>query len=199
MMYMTPELLARFRSVDDDISEAAAEEWERRGMEYRGHLEQLGSRPDLPRGLRKLLKRDILHDAKVLTMAVDKGNCFSLFLELAGPVNPQDRHLELRYRLAGGPGSGLEFIEHPILKGDGKPFGWWMYDEFDVTAGKVEAYTHSILFTGGWEVQLRFFSLACRPLDFLWLPANGEGVIDPKEVARLLKLQRAFGAGSRSA
>ena len=41
MKYMTPELLVSVRSEDDSVAEAAAEEWERRGEEYRARLEAL--------------------------------------------------------------------------------------------------------------------------------------------------------------
>jgi hypothetical protein len=190
MNYMTPELLARVRSQDDDVAEAAAEEWERRGEEYRKRLQEIRSRHGLPRGLRKLLNRDVLHDAKVLTLAVDEeGKRFSVFVELARPAGSESKRLELEYRLVGGP-RGLDLKQHAALKGDGREFGWWLYDEIGVTEGKVELYTHSILFTGGWEVQLTFFSLACRPLDFFLLPGNGEGKVDPKEVARLEEMKR---------
>src|SRR5262249_52577261 len=149
---------------------AAADEWDRQGEKYREYLEELRSTTELPRGLRRLLKRDRLHDAKVLTLAVDRGNCFSAFLELPHGGKHEKRHLELRYRLAGSPGQGREFIEHPSLRGDGKPFGWWLYDEVGVTEGPIQAFTHSILLSGGWEIQLTFSSLAWRPLNFLLLP-----------------------------
>jgi len=195
MKYMTPELLARFRSDNDDIAEAAAEEWERRGEEYRKHLEEIRCRTDLPRGLRRLIKRDVLHDAKVLTLAVDDGGKrFSFFLELARQTGKEDNRVELEYRLVGGLGQGFRLLRHEILKGDGKDFGWWLYDEIDVTKGQIEAYTHSILLTGGWEVQLTFYSLALRRLNFLLLPTNSEGVVDPKEVERLREMDRRAAA-----
>jgi hypothetical protein len=197
MKYMTPELLARVRSDDDAVAEAAAEEWERRGEEYRTRLTEIGSRTRLPGCVRsKLLKRDYLHDAKVLTMAADTGNRFSIFLELAGVLDPAHKHIELQYRLVGGPGKGREFLEHPALAGDGRPLGWWLYDELDVTDGQVEAFTHSILFTGGWEMQLTFFAFQWKRLDFLFPPTNSEGVADPMEAESLRRMRRALGACS---
>jgi hypothetical protein len=196
MKYMTPELLARVRSADDDLAEAAADEWERQGQEYRARLEEIQSRPDLPRGLRKLLKRDRLHDAKVLALATDQGKHFSMVLEVPWQTDPAKKYVELQSRLVGGLSKGFDLVAHEILKGDGKPFGWWLYDEIDVTDGKVEAYTHSILLTGGWELRLTFFALAWRRLEFLWLPTNHEGLVDPQEVERLRKVSRTLGACS---
>ena len=48
MKYMTPELLARFRSENDDIADAAAEEWDRQCEAYREHLKTI--RASLSRG-----------------------------------------------------------------------------------------------------------------------------------------------------
>jgi len=195
MKYMTPELLARFRSDDDAIAEAAAEEWERRGEEYRARLDGIRSRSGLPQGVRKLLKRDSLHDAKVLTMAADKNN-LSIFLELTGTIDPADKRLELQYRLAGGPSKGLELQEHPELAGDGRPLGWWLYDEIDITDGKVEAFTHSVLLTGGWEMRLTFFTLSWRRINFFYPPTNSEGLVDPKEAENLRRMARVIKVGS---
>jgi hypothetical protein len=191
MKYMTPDLLARIRSNEDSVAEAAADEWDRQGEKYREYLEELRSTTELPRGVRRLVKRDRLHDAKVLAFAVDRGNCLSIILELAHGVDKEKRHLELRYRLAGSPGQGREFIEHPSLRGDGKPFGWWLYDEVGVTEGPIKAFTHSVLLTGGWEVRLTFSSLVWRTLDLLLLPTSIEDVVDPREVERLARERRA--------
>src|SRR4051812_37238794 len=98
MRYFTPDLLSRSRAVDDAIAEPAAEEWDRRGEEYRKHLNEI--QPHLPRGVRRLL-RHALHDAEVLTLAADNAPEFSIFLELESPLDQRDRHLELRYQLAG--------------------------------------------------------------------------------------------------
>jgi hypothetical protein len=80
----------------------------------------------------------------------------------------------------GGTAKGYEIQRHEALSGDGKPFGWWLYDELDVVKGDVPAMTHSILFTGGYELRLTFFAVSCRPLDFLSFPVEANGEIDPK-------------------
>src|SRR5437879_2572176 len=99
---MTPDLILRTRSQDEAVAEPAAAEWDRQGEEYRKRLESI--RPGLPAGARKLLRRYPLHDAKVLTIAADKGSHLSIFLETEAPLDQRDKHVELRYRLAGGLG-----------------------------------------------------------------------------------------------
>src|SRR5437667_5445299 len=182
MNYMTPDLIARTRSDDDDIAEGAAAEWRHRCEAYRVRVKEI--KPHLPLGLRRLLRGYSLHDAKVLTMAAGKSPHFSIFFELDNPSGPEDQHLELRYRLAGGVGKGLEFVQHEALVGDGNPFGWCMYDEIDLQEGPVEAFTHSLLFTGGCELRLTFFVLLCRPLHFLVPPSNSGGGVDVIEAFR---------------
>jgi hypothetical protein len=49
MKYFKPELLARYRSLDDGVAEAAAEEWEQAVVAYRRRL-----RCHPPSGLRLL-------------------------------------------------------------------------------------------------------------------------------------------------
>ena len=182
---MTPELIARFRSEDDDIAEAAAAEWERRGEKYRTRLQAI--RGELPKSVRRLLGRHALHDARVLAIAADANPHFSIFLELENPADPRDRRLELRYRLAGGMRKGLRLVKHSALAGDGKPLAWWLYDEFDVSEGPVPAFTHSILLTGGYEFQLTFFALSCRRLNLLFPAVNAEGEVDIREVENLVR------------
>ena len=183
MKYMTPELLARCQSTDDAVAEAATEQWDRACDEYNKYLD--ANARELPKGARKLLRKFCLHDAKVLTMAVSGSGSFSIFLELENPAGPKDRYLELRYKLAGGPRDGLRVKTHQPL---GKPLHWWLYDEFDIyKRDGVVAYVHSILFNGGIELALTFFTLAFRRLDFLLPPVNEEGMIDPKELERRVR------------
>jgi hypothetical protein len=177
MKYMTPELIARFRSEDDAVAEPAAIEWERQCEAYRKHLQEI--RAGLSRGAKLLSRRYYLHNAKALAMAADKVPYFSIFLELDTPAeSASETRLELRYRLVGGLHKGYEMVKHEALAGDGKPLAWWLYDEIDLSRGEVPAMTHSILFTGGYEIRLTFFAVSCRRLDFLSLPTNDDGVVD---------------------
>jgi hypothetical protein len=182
MKYMTPDLIARFRSKDDAIAEAGALEWQRACAEYEQHLKDI--RAGLPKGVRGFLRRYCLHDARVLALAADEVPYFSIFLRLDKPPTPADRHLELRYRLLGGMKKGIRLTRHSGPAAQGKPLGWWLYDEIDVRKGKVPATTHSILFTGGYELQLTFSTLTCRRLSFV-LPA-GAAFEDAEVLAPLL-------------
>jgi hypothetical protein len=179
MKYMTPELLARFRSLDDETAEAASVEWERQCEAYENHLKEI--RPYLSRGVRRFLQGSSFHDAKVLAMTADDAAHFSLFLEPNEPGEKKNR-IELRYRLAIGSAKGYEIFRHPVLSGDGNPFGWWLYDEFDIVKGDVSAMTHSILFTGGCELRLTFFALSCRRLNFVSIPVEKNGAVDLEDV-----------------
>jgi hypothetical protein len=86
---LTPDLLARFRSLNDDIAEAASAEWERQCQAYNQHLKEI--RPHLSRGARRLLRSFPFHDAKVLALAADDAPHFSLFLELNEPAEKKKR------------------------------------------------------------------------------------------------------------
>jgi hypothetical protein len=169
MKYMTPALIARFRSPDETTADEAAAEWERSCEGYREHLKRI--LPNLPRGARRLWQRYLLSDAKVLSMAADEVPSLSMFLELNKPADPLDRFLELRYRLAGGVKRGIRLDQHPALRGDGRPLGWWLYDEFDLDESS-QVGTHSILLTGSYEVQIDFFTMSCRRVQFVLPPAG---------------------------
>jgi hypothetical protein len=181
MKYMTPELIARFRSADDAVAEPAGEEWERRGEEYRRYLSRIEQH--LPEAVRRLLDDYSLHDAKVLTMAGDERSYFSLFLEPETSRNPQDKYLELRYKIT-EPVRGLV---HGELAGDGKPLAWWLYDEVELVDRNAPVCTHSVLLSGGCELQISFSSIECLQLSFFANPESaGEG--SEKIVQRFLRL-----------
>jgi hypothetical protein len=98
MRYFTPELLARSRSPDDDVSEAAADEWEQAVAKYNAELDSI--RPDLPPGVRALLASCSLHDARILSISEARRRPrLSLLIQLEGrPTRPGDL-LELQYLL----------------------------------------------------------------------------------------------------
>ena len=89
----TPELLARSRSADDDVAEAAAARWEKAIAAYNARLQKI--RPFLPPGARQLLRRVSLHDAQYL---LEGGAGSELFLtfRLAKGASESATGVELR-------------------------------------------------------------------------------------------------------
>ncbi len=63
MKYFTPELYVRFNSHDDDVADAADDEWEKQIKMYRKHYKRLERQ--LPEELRRFHNEQCLHDADV--------------------------------------------------------------------------------------------------------------------------------------
>src|SRR5438128_2569165 len=105
MKYFKPALLARYRSGDDDVADAADEEWERATAAYRKRLKDIRKR--LPVHVRRLISRFSLHDAKVVLFGSHKDMpLFIALLQLEGaPARPGDV-LALFYTTAGKPHLG---------------------------------------------------------------------------------------------
>lgn len=165
MNYFTPDLLGRFGSPDEDIANAASEEWDQVHAAYQNHLRAI--RSALPRAARSLLRHFCLHDARVLTLATLQGDppTFSIFLGLAAP---RDEGVQLTYRLVNRP----KLLRHPPLAEDGTPLEW-LYDEFDLQQAKpARAFTHAILLTGGWELRLTFRDLKLARYQKVLAPAK---------------------------
>lgn len=181
MKYMTPELISRTRSTDEDAADRAWHEWEAVGRAYRKHLRSI--RNDLPPGVRRLRKLD-LHDARVLTMASDLVRHFSLIVELDGEGEPAGRRFELRYQLVGHVEHAVKFAKHPVLAGDGRPMSRLLYDEIESHQAALPPgeFTHCLLFTGGCELQVTFTALAIRRLRFV-LPQSSAS---PEELVKEL-------------
>ncbi len=162
MKYFKPELLARCRSLDDDMAEAAAEEWEQASVAYRARLRAI--RLQLPPAARRLVSRVTLHDAKVLGVASSRrGPWFSLRLHLEGTPAQPGEGLELAYHVVAVPHGGLVFRKHAIDQSPAEPL-WVLYNEFDIDAERA-FFTHSLLLTGGFEMEIRFHNLRVRYLD----------------------------------
>jgi hypothetical protein len=151
MKYMTPELLARFRSRDDASAELVAAEWDQACEQYNAHLEQI--RSVLPKAARSLLRHFSLHDAQAVMFGLRRdGSAFSILLELD---TPRDEGVQLTYALVEPP----VLLKHPALLEQGPPVAW-LYDEFEVQPAKgFPTFWHSILFTGGRELRLHFHEL----------------------------------------
>jgi hypothetical protein len=159
MKFFTPELLARYGSEDDRVADAAHEDWERATEQYRQHLSQI--QPKLPRAVKSLSKRFCLHDARLKMLAIGKDNhSVSMFLELG------DTGVLLFYELLSPP----RMTKHAFLVEPGSPIEW-LYDEFDVKQdGGQRVCTHTILLTGGRELELTFKTLRLEVFEKVVLP-----------------------------
>lgn len=164
MNYFTPSLLLRFGSTDDDVADAAQDEWEKANQKYLKHLEAI--RPRLPRGARSLLRNFCLHDARLLALGLGADHLqLSFVLELDPP---RDRGILLTYDLSRRP----ELLTHPELSEPGTPLEW-LYDEFDLARRKAQPTAlHSILFTGGRELCLTFRTLWVLAFDKVLAPSS---------------------------
>jgi hypothetical protein len=167
MKYFKPELLARCRSLED-VAEAAAEEWERAIVAYRARTRAIRLR--LPSPARRLLSRVALHDAKVLAIALGrKQPRFTLLVRLEDTPSQPGEILELNYLSVAGEHGGVTFRKHPQLDRGAAGLGSILYDEFDLDEQRA-FFTHSLLLTGGYEIEVRFHALRVRRLEEVLLP-----------------------------
>ena len=163
MKYFKPELLARCRSLDDEVADSAAQEWEQAITTYRNHLRDIRQR--LPAGARRLSSRVSLHDAKVLALTTRRNQpCLTLLIRLEGTASQPGNVLELAYHLVAGPHGGLIVRKHQQSKKDAPSLGWVLYDEFDLDEQHA-FFTHSLLLTDGSEVEIRFHNLRVRQVE----------------------------------
>jgi hypothetical protein len=175
MKYFTPDLLARFGSSDEAVADAAEELWDQKQKEYKKYLQSIWQ--ELPPGVKKLLKRFYLHDARVLTVARDERQSVSIFLRLDGVDGPGDGLVELKYKLEGQ----IKVIRQQEAPSNGAPLKRWLYDEMALVSGEgPRIFLHSILFSGGWELQIPFSRLSCIRLRQFVSP-DAEGIASKLE------------------
>jgi hypothetical protein len=133
-------------SLEEDVLDAACEEWERVNERYTQHLHALESR--LPAHLREFASL-LLHDARVLSVA-RQGN--RLLMVLHKDIPPRDIVL-LDYDLDGEP------VLEPFAEA---PSDWsrptdFQFDELDVVAESPRPlYRQSVVFGNGWLMALCF-------------------------------------------
>lgn len=147
MKYFTPELYGRGQSSDRRVQNEVDELWEKQVDLYDEHLQRIS--PHLPEQVRRYVEETYLHDAR-LSSIVRRGD--DLLLTLHPDGFPRDVVL-LRYQLAGEPVI-LKNVLAPEHCSTGTQF---MYNEFDVVhedGGTL--FTESILFSDGWELQLKY-------------------------------------------
>jgi hypothetical protein len=160
MNYFTPDLLTRFRAGEIDTND-----WEKAGDDYDNHLNSI--RSEIPEEVLRALDSLCFHDAKVLTISVDESPHLSIFLKLDGPRTEPENFVILRYQLAGASKDAVRLIRHHSLAGDGKPLGWWLFDEIDVVKeDQRPTFRQSVLFTGGCELQVTFTGVTASHVQF---------------------------------
>jgi hypothetical protein len=146
MKIFTRDLYRRCRSSDEDVLNAACEEWEQANLAYERHLAAI--EPEFPPHIREFATL-LLHDAKVQSIA-RQGN--HLILVLHKDIPPRDLVI-LNYELDGEP------VVEPFSDA---PSDWvrpttFQFDELDIEhEGDSQLYRQSIVFSNGWLMRLRF-------------------------------------------
>jgi hypothetical protein len=175
MRFLTPDLLDRFGSEDNHIANAAEDEWEIRAEEYARKLCDIEAK--LPQRFRELLDQFYLHDARVILqpslMLTDlerleqalrtgiplegrgiegEGRYTPSFLIPLQLDPPPKEVLVLQYRSV-----QIEDAELHSSLLDECPYLEWQYDEVElIQSGERTEFRHSIHFTRGLEIRLRF-------------------------------------------
>jgi hypothetical protein len=171
MKFLQPEMLARSRSANDAVAEAAADQWDTALVAYRARFKAIRNR--LPVAVRRLCVRVALHDALLLGAArAEHRPFFALLVRLEGTAGEPGEVLELVYHPVAGPHGGLEIRTHPCL--DDNPPGQSvrvLYDEFDVHEAHA-FFTHALLLSDGREIDIRFHSMTWRRLGTVFAPAE---------------------------
>jgi len=172
MRYLKPELLTRCRSLDDEVAEAAANEWDQAIARYNARLATL--RPLLPTGVQAVLDHFSLHDGRVLGISLARRKTWlSLLVRLEGTSVRPGPVLELKYILAKGlKRAAFAIMRHGGAEQGSQDRGRIQYDEFGKVGGVgVGVFSHSLLLTGGFELRIRFTNLRVRRLNRVILPS----------------------------
>jgi hypothetical protein len=169
MRFFTAELYAALQDFSSDAAMNAADAaWEAAGNAYDRHLAEIGPRVEQ---VLQQFGKVLLHDALVQSMSRD-GAHFTIVLQ--ADIPPRNV-VTIRYELCGEP--VIEYHDLPapcrstVLQ--------YECDEFDVidTDGQRH-FLHSILFSNGCELQLRFRSVEIN-LAHPVLPLAGAAVLAP--------------------
>lgn len=146
MKFFTFDLIDRYGSEDDAIADAADAEWEEQVDAYDQHLKHI--EPSLTDSL-LIYNGLLLHDA--LVESINRhGN--RLVMVLQKDIPPRDL-VTVTYLLTNEPIIRTDALSPPHRT----EYMGFMYDELDVIEENGQkVFTQSILFSNGWEVQLRF-------------------------------------------
>jgi hypothetical protein len=175
MRFFTPDLLARFGSEDDQVADVAQEEVDIRTEEYVRALHEIA--PKLPPRFRDLLEQFYLHDARVISQQGFVPNDLEsienslrvgtpLTWSNPGAENHRTPSFWLHLQLDLPPGEILVLQYRSVLFEHAEvheslieecPYLEWLHDEVElVQSDECTEFRHSILFTRGLELRLRF-------------------------------------------
>ena len=171
MKYFKPELLARCQSLDDDVADAAREEWELAFRAYRTRIDAI--RKGFPVSVRRFMSTVSLHDAKLLglSIATQKPHV-AIRVRLEGSKDHPGQILDLNYRPVVRPMQGVNIQRRRNIGSDAAGALWVLYNEWDADK-KRGHFTHRLLLTA-LEIEVQFLSFSVRRLD---------EVISPRELA----------------
>ncbi|HKI32314.1 MAG TPA: hypothetical protein VKA46_10635 [Gemmataceae bacterium] len=146
MKYFTPALFARQQNFDTAAMDAADADWEAAEERYEQRLQNLAPLID---PVLKRFEGILLHDATVWGISRREDQ---FVIVLHKDIPPRDV-VTLTYTLAGEP-----LLDHDALPPQFRSRGMqFEYDEFDVGQESGQPhFTHSILFSNGWEIRLPF-------------------------------------------
>ena len=170
MRYFTPELLARCRSLDEDVAEAAAEEWEKATTEYRTRLNAI--RSHLPQTHASAGSRQPAR-LEIIAFEFGKRPTFSILLQLEGEGRRPGKMMQLSYHVVAGEHGGVKTQKHAQPGQATQTKSWILYDELNMDEERA-SFTHSLLLSDGREIEVRFHNLRVRSL---------EEVVTPPELA----------------
>jgi hypothetical protein len=187
MRFYTPEFLERFGSDDEDIAHAAHDELEQCADAYAQHVNEIEGK--LPQRFRDLLNQFYLHDARVIShppLMITDVEWLERALRAGLPTGWRlfeegERHLPCYWiplQLDPPPRETLILQYRSVCLEDARiheslfdecTYLEWQHDEIDlVQTGEKPEFRHSILFTRGFVLRLRFrdFDFATlRPMD----------------------------------
>jgi hypothetical protein len=147
MNYFTRERYLALQEPGDDAMDAADAAWDAAVARYEAYLQTI--RPEMPEAVRELLDGFYLHDARVLSMG-RRDDTYVISLQLDVPPNEL---LTITYNLASPP----EIKQEPFPWAAAGAAPVWLYEELELPHdGNQGHFVHSILFSNGWEVRLRF-------------------------------------------
>jgi|SRR5579883_405209 len=161
MRFFTPELFLRVNSNNDEIADAAQDEWEQSAQAYRHHLKKVLRHA--PRSVGELAEA-CFHDAVVSGMTFDSFGRDAFSYQPAGRIppvvprpspatiklTPPGRSTALVYLVWDGVRNFPPIPEWPEHNGP----RLWLYDEIDEVWSRFGMFVHRILFNSGevWEI-----------------------------------------------